>query len=337
MRRRPFHHPFAILAALVLARLAGGEGIAAAADEALPSAPAPSSDATGESTNTQDPQLSLARSFIHRAEQLFAAQHYAAALSEFTRAYELLHGHPKQYFVLHNLAVCNERLFRYDVALRLYEDYLRRAPATEDDREAVAAVTRTLHALLATLEVTTSVPVEVWVDDRRMGTAPGSWLVPAGIHVVELRADLYEAQRREVQFSAGKTQKVTFELRRLSTYAGPSPGYFWAATAMTGAAVVAGTAFGLAALGTRAQGTERAEVSVDSSKQAEATQRLSLAADACFGGAVVFGITSAILYFVTDWSGQEQTATRRTSQRRRAPTLRFGSHGRLGANLRGEF
>ena len=285
----------------------------------------------------QDIPLARARALVSVAKPLFDAGHYEAALAEYTRAYETLHGHPRQYWVLHNLAACNQRLFRYDLALSLYEEYLRRAPKDEPDREAVRAVTQTLRSLLGTLVVETAVPAELWVDDRLLGTAPGRWLVPTGVHIVELRAALYEPQRLELRLDPMQVRSVRFELQRLSTYRGPSRSYFWAAVGVTGAAAIAGTVFGVMALDSHSDGEERADLIVDTSEQSERTRRRALAADACFGGALVFGVTATILYFVSDWSdsGVREKSARRPATRPMA-SLALGPRT-LGFALREDF
>jgi tetratricopeptide (TPR) repeat protein len=255
-----------------------------------------------------DPKLERARKIVAAAEPLFVAGHYSAALAEYSRAYDILAGHPRQYWVLHNLAACNERLFRYEVAIELYAEYLRRAPATEDDRAEVAAIMRTLQSLLVTLAVESAVPGEVWVDDRRIGNAPGRWPVPAGRHIVEFRAALYEAERRDVDMSAGRVTTLRFEPRRLSTYRGPGKGFFWTAVGATGAAAAAGTTLGIMALSARNEGRERAELYLDTTGDARRTRTLALAADTGFSAAIVFGVTATVLYFVTDWGRPAQQA-----------------------------
>jgi predicted DNA-binding protein YlxM (UPF0122 family) len=116
------------------------------------------------------------------------------------------------------------------------------------------AIVRTLRSLLATLVIDAPVSGEVWLDDRQLGTAPDRWLVPSGRHIVEVRANRHESQRREVQLVAGQARSESLELQRFSTYAGPGQGYFWAATSLTAAATVAGATFGLQALSARVTG-----------------------------------------------------------------------------------
>ncbi len=283
-----------------------------------------------------DAQLDSARVIAAHAERLFDAGHFPAALAEYTRAYDALAGHPRQYFVIYNLAACNERLFHYDVALGLYEQYLRRAPETELDRLQVVAIMSTLRALLGTLVVESSVPASIWIDDRRLGTAPGRWLVPAGRHVVEARAERHEAQRQEVQLGAGQLLPLRFELALLSTKAGPPPSYFWAATTLAGASVVTGTVFGAMALSAREEGRERARASLDPSVQADRMRRYARAADIGFGAAALLGAGATLLYFVTDWPSAEPPSAKPCAAGGR-PRFSLMSVGGASAALRVAF
>jgi tetratricopeptide (TPR) repeat protein len=280
-----------------------------------------------------DHQLESARVIAARAERLFDAGHFRVALAEYTRAYDALAGHPRQYFVLYNLAACNERLFQYDVALGFYEEYLRRAPETEPDRPQVVAIMSALRALLGTLVVESNGPTSIWVDDRRLGTAPGRWLLPAGRHVVEARAELRDSQQREVQVRAGQLLQLRFELERLSANTGPRPAYFWAATTLTGAALVTGTVFGALALSAREDGRERAEYFLDSQAEADRTRNYALAADVGFGSAALLGASAAVLYFITDWSSAAPSDAKRSASR--GPTrFRLASSRGSAAALR---
>jgi len=313
----------------------------ASAQESEPAAPSPrvqSSTTFEGSPSESDETLTRARAVVAVAEPLFMAGHYAAALAEYSRAYQILDGHPRQYWVLYNMAACNERLFRYDLAVEQYEEYLRRAPASEPDRTEVSTILRTLRSLLATLVVESSVAGEVWLDDRRLGAAPGKWRVPAGRHIVEVRAQHYESQRREVQLNAGQQQVGRFELQRLSTSTGPPPAYFWVAVGLTGVATVVGTSAGLMALNAHEQGRERAALYLDTAAEAERTRHLALASDVGFGAAVLFGATATVLYFVTDWPKPEGHARpAREPNSRRSLSVALAAPGGWGATLRGQF
>lgn len=310
--------------------------VAAEGAESNRSDPNVSASVSQEPSAVPDEALARARAVVAVAEPLFLAGHYVAALAEYSRAYEILAGHPRQYWVLHNLAACNERLFRYDLAVELYEEYLRRAPAAEEDRREVEAVLGTLRSLLATLVIETSVPGSVWLDDRQLGVAPGRWRVPAGRHIVEVRAEHYESARREVQLNPGQLHVDRFEMQLL--YQGPPRGYFWAAVGLAGAATVAGATAGFMALSAREQGRQNAELYQDTQPDAERTRHLALAADIGFGTAVVFGATATVLYFVTDWRRSEDAGGhKREPSARRSLNIAPAAPGGIGATLRGEF
>jgi len=320
----------------VASRLAALMALVTAAAPMLHTTPLTAQEAEPSPVDSSPPtdyQLENARVIAARAERLFDAGHFRVALAEYTRAYDALAGHPRQYFVLYNLAACNERLFQYDVALQFYEEYLRRAPETEPDRAQVVAIMSTLRALLGTLVVDSSSPTSIWVDDRRLGTAPGRWLVPAGRHVVEARAELHESQRREIQLGAGQQLQLRFELERLSANTGPRPTYFWAATTLTGAALVTGTVFGVLALSARQDGRERAAYYLDSQADADRTRNYALAADIGFGSAALLGASATVLYFITDWSSAARPDAKRPASR--GPTrIQLASSGNSAAALR---
>jgi tetratricopeptide (TPR) repeat protein len=240
-----------------------------------------------------------ARGVVARAKALFAVGDFSAALAEFTRAYELLAGDARAAAVLNNIAVCHERMFRYDVALEYYARYLHEASPDAEDRAEVEAVMRSLRDLLGTLHITGNTCGEVWVDDRKLGLVPVDLLVSAGAHVLEVRAKGYEPARRELRVTARTTQHLNFELDPLPNYRGLHSAYFWTGTALTTAALVTGAAFGIAALSKHAELGDMAKrgVRVDG----QPVRDCALSADIAFGTALVFGVGTTVLFFLTDW------------------------------------
>jgi tetratricopeptide (TPR) repeat protein len=123
-----------------------------------------------------------ARARVEHAKQLFDVRNYEAAFLDFSRAYALLDGHERRYVVLYNLAVCAERLFRYDEAVSFYERYLAEGGAGAENAEEIRKVVESLRALLAVVQVDSSVRGELWVDNRRLHEVPGTVRLPAGRH-----------------------------------------------------------------------------------------------------------------------------------------------------------
>jgi len=260
------------------------------------------------------PNVVEANERVERGEQLFEQGNYDAALAEFERAYELVEDHPSRFFILYNIGQAHERRFRYDLAMRYYQRYLDEGGPDAPDRAMVEGTIRTLEGLLATVEVAVNVPeAEVWVNERQIGTAPGEILVPAGRHVVEVRAPGYVPAQREVQLAPRTTETVSFELEELAEeYRGLGPAYFWTASVLAMVSLGVGGAFGIIALGENSELHDRAE---DPSTRWTVTEedndrvaRLALIADIGFGAAALFGGGALILAFMTDWGPSEDEA-----------------------------
>jgi hypothetical protein len=260
-----------------------------------------------------------ARPALARGEALFTAHNYGAALVEFSAAYRLLDGHPRQYLVLSNVAVCHERLFHYDVATTYYERYLKEGGARVEDSAEIEIRLRSLHRLLATLTIASNVPADVWVDDRHVGRAPGSIRVSPGKHLVELRATIHESARQEVDVAAGTSLRLHFELGELSQYSGLSSSYFWTFTGLTVAALGVGTGFAIAAVQSDSDGRARAEQHrfLNTVEDEASIRRAAATADVAFGAAALLGASATILFFLTDWQDRPPPTPRTRAARRR--------------------
>lgn len=251
-----------------------------------------------------------ARTHVQQGEALFERENFDAALAEFERAYQLLEGHPQRYFVLFNIGQCHERLFRYDRALAYYQRYLDEGGPQAEDRATVEATMRALEGLLATLEIRVNVPrAQVWIDDREVGTAPGTIRVPGGRHTVELRAPGYLPSRQEIQVASRATERVSVTLERAGGVGGVSPGFFLGSAGIAVVAAGLGIGFGVAALGARSDALDRLDDPVLRYQVGQGDRddidRLALTADIFFGVAALFGVGATVLLFLTDWGGHE--------------------------------
>jgi len=265
----------------------------------------PSEDAT-PAARSEDARLST-----ERAAALFAVGNYAAALVDYERAYELLEDHPRRFLTLYNIAACNERLIRYESALQYFERYLREGGARAADAPQVRTKVETLRNLLGSLTISSNVRSEVWVDDRHVGASPAQLMLPAGRHLIELRAVLHESARRDLVVRARGDHRLRFELAPLSNYRGLSPGYFIGSVAVTGVLLVTGAILGVSALGASSDGVALAERHMQLKSPAlERAQakvgRRAVWADLAVGGAALFGTTSLLLLLVTDWNGADR-------------------------------
>jgi tetratricopeptide (TPR) repeat protein len=262
-----------------------------------------------------DETWARARASLARGKALFDVENYDAALAEFLVAHRLLDGHPRQYIVLHNIAACHERMFRYDSALHFYQLYLEQGGTDAEDRVQIESVVRAMNGLLARVSVQSNVAADVWIDDRPAGRAPGTLRVPPGKHLIELRAPVREPSRREVYVQAGASLSLRFELSRLSQYRGLHPAYFWTGTGLTALALGAGSAFGLNALAQSSAGRDRRrqDAFLNTAADERAVHQNAVAADLAFASAALFGVTSLVLFFLSDWSDSDKTALSATS------------------------
>jgi tetratricopeptide (TPR) repeat protein len=297
----------AVAAALACAAEARAEQAPAPAPEAQPPAVAPAPE-------EQPASVTEARARVARGEELFAAGNYDAALAEFQQAYDVIGEHPNRYLVLYNIGQCHERSFRYDQALRFYRQYLREGGEGAEGRADVETAITRLEGLLATVRVDVNVPgAEVWVDERPLGTAPGSVRIPPGLHTIEVRATGHLSARQEVQIAAGGERSISFTMERVpERYRGLHRAYFWASAGTAAACLVTGVGLGIAAFRANGELEDRLD---DERERWDVTQveidevgTLALAADIMYASTAVFTITSVILALMTDWHGRGRDA-----------------------------
>jgi tetratricopeptide (TPR) repeat protein len=139
-------------------------------------------------------RLLEAKRRFEEAVQLEQDGNHEAAIVEFEASYELV---PRPN-TLYNLGLVHEKLFRYDQAIGYYELYLARAPKDDPDLDAVMQAKERLQNLLGQVHIKSSPQADVWLDGRRLGQAPGTFSIPAGRHVLELRKDGYLPARRQL-------------------------------------------------------------------------------------------------------------------------------------------
>ena len=314
---------------------AGNEAAPAAAGEGVTQPPAPVQGAEPTAGTDQDgwseasrtnPVLIEARERVRKGEGLFEAKNYDAALVEFERAYELIAHLPQRYLVLFNLGLCNEHMFRYTRAVDHYREFLKLAPADDPARPQVEATLRLLDGLLATLRVESNVEAEVWVDDLKVGTAPGDVLIAGGRHTVEIRAAGHEAVLREMKLPSRSKQTWQVQLLPLRPSTGLHPAYFWTGVGLTVVALGAGTGLGLSAQSSSddAKALARRSDGQQFLNDAQTKRDLSaqdLRADIAFGVAGAFALGSAILFFLTNWDDEQATGSSGELRARIAPAV----------------
>ncbi len=269
---------------------------------------------------SEDPRLAEARERFRQGVMLARAGNCEGALAELRASLSLVE-RPNTLF---NMARCYEELFRYDLAVQTYQRYLSVAPSDAPDRPAVEATMRQLRMLLGTIVVRSNVPAEVWIGERVVGQAPGEVLVPGGHHALELRARGRVPERREVDVAGRQRVEVEVTLHEaqvtnvteehttiaVTEEGGAPPAVFFSALAATAAAAVVGGGFGLRALGSRRDARAASPYDRTAIEAAnDDTARAALLADIFFGIGGALGVTTLVLYFLTDFDGEAQERT----------------------------
>lgn len=267
-------------------------------------------------------ELEEARTRFRRGLELARAGNCPAAVIEFEASIAIM-PRPNSLF---NLAVCEEELFRYDLAVRHYEQYLSIAPSDAPDRPQVLTSRERLAGMLGTIVVRSNVEAEVWIGDRIVGRAPGEVLVPGGRHRIELQAPGYIPARRAVDLPArGRVEiEITLETATETNITNTSvtnvtnvtvedeglpPVIFWSGVGVTSGMAVLGTVFGARAIGLRNDGNALDPFAAPQRHAArDDVAGSALLADVFFGAAGAFAIGTAVIGVMTEWGGDEAAA-----------------------------
>lgn len=253
--------------------------------------------------------MQKARHHFMQAAAFAEAGNCEGAIVEFEASYRMV---PRA-SSLYNIAQCHEQLTRYDLAIQYYERYLQEAPADAEDRPSVEAALRTLRNLLGTVHVASNVPAQVWIDDRLVGDAPGDVLVPAGRHVLELRADQYLPARTEIQVAGREEVEVDLTLSKARTTvhiteeSGLDPIVFWSGVTATAVAGVVGGVFGIVALSKQSKGGELGLYDPERAQLEDEMKSAARNADILFAVTGVLGVATVVVGFLTDWDGEADT------------------------------
>lgn len=263
-----------------------------------------------------------ARERFRQGLALARAGNCAGALAELNASLEIME-RPNTLF---NIARCHEELFRYDLAVASYERYIQIAPPDADDRPAVAATMRQLRMLLGTIVVRSNVDAEVWIGERVVGAAPGEVLVPGGRHSLELRAEGYVSERREVEVAGRQRVEVELELQQaqvtnvtevteqhthqtveVTEEGGAPPAVFFTGVGLTAAAGVLALGFGAKALASQGDAESINPLDRDAIEAANNdTKDAALLADIFIGVTGALAVTTLVLFFLTDFDGDPE-------------------------------
>lgn len=257
-----------------------------------------------------DPKFEEAKERFLQGVALAKAGNCEGAIAELKTSYELV----ARTNTLFNIAQCHEELFQYNLAIAAYERFLEVAESDEPDRARVESTIRSLKNLLGTLVIQSNVAAEVWLGDRKIGSAPGEILIPGGRHEVELRAEGYLATRQEVVIAGREKLELDYNLiiaQKSVTITkiksrGLAPAYFWGGVTATGLVTFGGVYFGV-----RAKLEDSAARDIDPRLPRDGEQddieTLANVADILFLTAGAFAVGTTVTYFLTDWKPSKES------------------------------
>ena len=162
-----------------------------------------------------DPAADEAKRHFQQGVALFNDGNFTAALAEFEQAYKL---RPAP-FVLYNIALTQKSLFRYSDAIATLERFLSESTdLTAEKRAEATTIITELKALLADVTIEITPPgASISVDGRVVGQSPlgKPVAIAAGSHKLEVTADGYEPQKRDLLVTAGVPIRISLELKAI--------------------------------------------------------------------------------------------------------------------------
>jgi hypothetical protein len=158
-----------------------------------------------------DAKMDEAKRHFAQGVALYTDGNFNAALAEFEAAYKI----KQSPSVLYNIGLTQKALFRYNDAIDSLQQYIVADKKMKKEQQAaVRQLITEMKALLA--EVTINVIPDgaaIKLDERTIGTAPMKpYGIAAGNHVLEITADGYKPQKKEILVSAGQPLAVNVKL-----------------------------------------------------------------------------------------------------------------------------
>ena len=252
--------------------------------------------------------------------KFYKAGDFAAALPKFRKADSLYPGAAPK----HKIAVCLDKLGRYQEALAAYQTFIDSNPGAKytdrvtNSKARMAEMKATLPGtVVVTLTPADLANVTYEVDGAR-AEGPSFKLKP-GPHTLVVKADGHEPLTREVTVTGASQQDVALTLTPIAVVQPPAPAPTpmpeepvaddgggsdnipaYVTLGIAGVGAVVGTIFGVQALSAKSDFDDN-----PTQENADTAERNALISDMSFGVALTFGITGAVLLFTGDDSDEE--------------------------------
>lgn len=282
----------------------------------------PNSAATGATGTSPAPAAApsdatkkAARVAYSDGQRAYEAGDYAAAVTHFSKANELIPAPHAQYWI----AMAQDKQGNVAEAYAGYATFFANAGHAalgEEKVKTAQARFKELSALPATVRVTTEPPdASLSVDgSAQPGVSPFSLKLTPGKHQLKASAKGYQDQSRELEVKPAQSVDQSFALASAPVAAAapkPTPAALptsapaaaternmvpaYVTLGVAGAAAIAGTIFGIQALGAKSDFDKN-----PTEKNADSVERNGLIADMAFGVAITLGVTGVVLLTSSD-------------------------------------
>lgn len=259
-----------------------------------------------------DATKKAARAAYSDGQRAFEAADYAAATTHFSKANELIPSPHAQYWI----ALAYDKQGKVAEAYSAYAAffaYPNHVALGDDKVKTAQARFNELAAIPANVRVTTDPPdASLSVDgSAQIGVSPFALKLTAGKHQLKASAKGHQDQTREVEVQPAQSVEQSFALAPNPVVAAapapkpaakPEPAAppevikernkvpAYVTLGVAGAAAIAGTIFGIQALGAKSDFDKN-----PTEKNADSVERNGLIADMAFGVAITLGITGVVL------------------------------------------
>ena len=284
-----------------------------------------------------------ARAHYSSGRSYYDQGRYEDALREFEEAFRAAPD-PQKGLMIFNVAQAQERLGRIAEATASFQQYLELVPDAED-RATVEERIRTLQGRLAETGIVLTASEDgarVFVDGQESGTTPLASAIPVtpGSHELRVEKEGFSPFMLRVSVEAGRRVETDVPLVAIEgptpppAPAAPAPARTggsgrvlpWVITGVAGVAIVAGTVFGVLALGESDAANDEKAGDLDLYDEASSSaESWALLADISFGVGVAAAV-GALVLFLTTGPG-ESTGAPRGADLRVAPLAMRGGAG----------
>jgi hypothetical protein len=264
------------------------------------------------------PDDSAAARAFAKASDLFMQRDFVGAIEAFEEAYRLR----PHFMVQCNIARCHEWSGNYVQAAERYRRCLKEGGKGSETGDRAEKALEAVEARITWVRVESAAGGTVYVDGRRSGSAPGRVAINPGTRVIEVRRPNATPASATITTRGGEQRSVTLEAVEIAPRVIHDPAsqpasqpvpvrsrrvvhraWFWTTAALTVALAAAATGMGVATLQARDSYEEH-----PTKDGCDTALSYRIATNVLWGLTAAAGVTSTVLFFYTDFSGDKGRA-----------------------------